>query len=123
VLTSRDHYFQSDRQVAVAVASAFGERLRGVAGRRLATASDDGTVRLWDPAAGRLLATLLDLDDGGWVALSDDGRYKLGGTPNGEFWYTIGLCRFEPGELDPYFPQLRKLPADAPLWTVGDEQM
>ena len=29
-------------------------------GRRLATCAADRTVRLWDPAAGRLLATMTD---------------------------------------------------------------
>jgi hypothetical protein len=59
-------------------------------------------------------------------ALTSDSPYKLEGTPNGEFWCTIGLYRFEPGELDPYYPQLRRIPADAPLWTathLEDEQV
>jgi hypothetical protein len=25
------------------------------------------------------------------------------------------LCRFGPGELDPYIPEIRRLPADAPI--------
>lgn len=31
-----------------------------------------------------------------------DGRYKIHGDINGRFWHVIGLCRFEPGELDDY---------------------
>ncbi len=30
------------------------------------------------------------------------------------FWHAINLCRFDPGELDPYVPGLR-LPLDAPF--------
>ncbi|MGH3931434.1 MAG: hypothetical protein ACRDTF_15860 [Pseudonocardiaceae bacterium] len=30
-------------------------------------------------------------------------------------WWAIKLCRFAPGELDPYDPTIRRLPADAPL--------
>ena len=44
-----------------------------------------------------------------------DGAYKLDGIAAGEFWYLSGLCRFEPAELDPYVPAIRRLPTDAPL--------
>lgn len=39
--------------------------------------------------------------NGGHAILLPDGRYALSGTVSGEFWYAAGLCRFEPGELDP----------------------
>ena len=39
-------------------------------------------------------------------------REFVHGTLNGEYWYTIGMCRFEPGELDPYLPELIQLPDD-----------
>ncbi len=85
-------------------------------GRWLATASGDGTIRYWSVATGDCLATLLSLDDGGWAVVCPDGRYKLSGNPAGRFWWTAGLCRFEPGELDPYVPSIQQLPLDAPLF-------
>lgn len=33
----------------------------------------------------------------------------------GSFWHVIGLCRFEPGELDPYLPRPLRLPDDQPF--------
>jgi Pentapeptide repeats (8 copies)/WD domain, G-beta repeat len=80
----------------------------------LASASADGTLRLWQVATGHCLAILLPCPEG-WVAFTPDGRYKLGGDIAGSFWHVIGLCRFEPGELDPYLPSPLRLPADAPL--------
>lgn len=51
------------------------------------------------------------------MAFTPDGRYKLGGDIAGSFWHVIGLCRFEPGELDPYLPHLR-VPDAEPLFTL-----
>lgn len=51
----------------------------------LATASADGTVRLWNPASGAALKTLTGPTD--WVyavAISPDGALVAGGTYNGE---------------------------------------
>jgi NACHT-associated inactive Restriction Endonuclease 2 len=42
-------------------------------------------------------------------------RYKLDGTVDGAFWWTVNLCTFAPGELDLYTPGLRRLPPDTPL--------
>jgi WD40 repeat protein/nucleoside phosphorylase len=81
--------------------------------KTLASASEDGTIRLWDVATARCLAILLATPEG-WAAFTPDGRYKIGGDIAGSFWHVIGLCRFEPGELDPYLPHLR-IPDDAPL--------
>ncbi|HEX3526887.1 MAG TPA: pentapeptide repeat-containing protein [Thermoanaerobaculia bacterium] len=75
-------------------------------GTLLASGSADNTIRLWDIATGRCRAVLGLLAEG-WAAFTPDGRYKLGGLPAGGFWHTIGLCRFEPGELDPWAPGLR----------------
>jgi WD40 repeat protein/3',5'-cyclic AMP phosphodiesterase CpdA len=80
-------------------------------GSRLASAGDDGTVRVWDladRAKPELRMTLLGLPDG-WAALSPDGRYKLEGDAAGEFWHVIGLARFEPGDVDAYLPEVRRL--------------
>ncbi|MER7544229.1 TIR domain-containing protein [Spirillospora sp. NPDC127506] len=86
-------------------------------GTLLATAGDDGAIILWDVAdrdAPARRATLLGLAEG-WAALAPDGRYKFEGDATAEFWYAIGMCRFEPGELDPYLQEVRRLPLDAPF--------
>ena len=85
-------------------------------GASLASASWDGTIRLWNVATGACLAVLVPRAEG-WAAFTPDGRrYKLGGDIAGFFWYAIGLCRFEPGELDPYVPSLiTRVPDDEPL--------
>lgn len=83
-------------------------------GKVLATGSYDNTVRLWDTKSGSCMAVLGLLPEG-WVAFTPDGRYKMGGEVAGNFWYSIALCRFEPGELDPYIPNLKRLSEDEPL--------
>jgi uncharacterized protein YjbI with pentapeptide repeats len=86
-------------------------------GTQLASGSDDNTVRLWEVASGTLLATLMATAEG-WVAFTPNGRYRLNGNLGGGFWYVVGLCRFEPGEIDPFLPPgtLRQLGFDEPLW-------
>jgi hypothetical protein len=88
----------------------------GPAGDWLASAGDDGTVRLWDPVTGTLLAIVIASEEG-WVVLLPDGGVKLHGHPTG-LWWVIGLCRFDPadlGGLAPHQPQLRHLPDDTPI--------
>ena len=87
------------------------------AGVTLASASDDGTLRLWHVPTGACLAVLLPRPEG-WAAFTPDGHYKLGGDIQGAFWHAIGLCRFEPGELDPYLPRPLRIPDDAPRYTL-----
>ena len=87
-------------------------------GTQLASGSGDGTIRLWEVATGRHLATLISTQEG-WASFTPDGRrYKLGGNPAGSFWYLVGLCRYEPGELDPFLPPgtLQRLKDDERLW-------
>ncbi|MEU6997831.1 TIR domain-containing protein [Nonomuraea sp. NPDC046570] len=82
-------------------------------GDLLATSGDDGVAIVWNltgTPAPRV--TLLGLAEG-WAALSPDGRYKQEGDTAGQFWHAIGMCRFEPGELDPYLPSVRQVPLGA----------
>jgi WD40 repeat protein len=84
-------------------------------GHLIATASTDGSMRIWAVATGTYLATLVALPDDGYAWFLPDGRYKFSGDPGDRFWWAIKLCRFEPGELDPYVPEIRRIPADAPI--------
>ncbi|GAA4230847.1 hypothetical protein GCM10022254_26630 [Actinomadura meridiana] len=86
-------------------------------GTVLATAGDDGAIILWDvtdKTTPTHRATLLGLAEG-WAALAPDGRYKSEGNSTAEFWYAVAMCRFEPGELDPYLRDVHQLPLDAPF--------
>jgi DNA-binding beta-propeller fold protein YncE len=102
-----------------AVLSGHAGPVTGVAyspdGTILATSSGDGTVRFWDVAAAATVATLVPLPDGGYAIVLPDGSYKLDGDPGDRLWWAMKLCRFAPGELDPYVPEIRRLPADAPI--------
>ncbi|MFD0660099.1 WD40 repeat domain-containing protein [Thermocatellispora tengchongensis] len=86
-------------------------------GASLAAGGDDGVVLVWDlPGDGpaRLRVTLLGLQEG-WAAIAPDGRYKVEGDIGHQFWHVVGMCRFEPGELDPYLPEVTHLARDAPF--------
>jgi hypothetical protein len=85
------------------------------AGTRIASGHDDDTIRVWDANTGALLATMLALQEGGWATLLPDGSYKLAGEPSGRFWWVIGMHRFEPGELDGFSPNVRRLAVDEPI--------
>jgi WD40 repeat protein len=69
----------------------YGVALSGDAGR-LASASGDGTVKVWNPADNGLLATLVQLapksDD--WLIVTSDGWYATS-TPASVNWSTSNL--------------------------------
>ena len=76
-------------------------------GRWLVSASDDGTIRYWNPATGECLAILFAGPEG-WVSYRPaTGQYRYGGDVQGRFWHSIGLARYEVGELDAFYPGLR----------------
>ena len=83
-------------------------------GDLLASAGHDGTARLWSVSNGQAAKhlTLVGLPRG-WAALCPDGRYKIDGEVEGQFWHVIGMCRFETGELDDLLPEIRQLAPDA----------
>jgi WD40 repeat protein/nucleoside phosphorylase len=87
-------------------------------GAGLASGSLDGTVCFWEAQTGRQQITFLGHLDG-WIAFRPDGRFKSGGDVTGVFWHAIGLCRFEPGELDLYLPKPLRLPDGEPLIARG----
>ena len=83
-------------------------------GNRLATGGDDDMVRIWEAETGLLIATLLPLADG-WAVLHDSRRYSYQGTVRGDFWWTVGLARFEIEDLDPYLPEQHRVPEETQM--------
>jgi WD40 repeat protein len=79
----------------------------------LASGSNDGTIRIWNPDTGDCLGILFASGEA-WVAFRPDGRYRFHGDLKGFFWHVAGLCRYELGELDTVHPGLRLAP-DEPL--------
>lgn len=92
------------------VALSFGERV-------LYCASLSGVVMIIDLHSGKHVATLVRLMDG-LIGIRPDGRYRIAGDIGGCFGHTIGLCRFEPGELEPYVSLA--LPEGEPLIARGE---
>jgi WD40 repeat protein len=83
-------------------------------GAFLATASSDGTARTWNTATGAVVVTLIPLRSG-YAAVLPDGGYKLDGNPGDRLWWAMKLCRFAPGDLDPYVDGLQLLATNVPV--------
>jgi WD40 repeat protein len=66
----------------------------------------NGAVCVWDPETGECLNTFFATPEG-WAKFQPTGEYQFEGNLQGQLWHSIGLARFEPGELEPYFPHLR----------------
>jgi hypothetical protein len=77
-------------------------------GSLIATASSDTTARIWHTTTGTLLGNLIALPGGGNALVLVDGRYRVD-DPGDDIWWVIKLCRFNPGELDPYIPGMRRI--------------
>jgi hypothetical protein len=73
-------------------------------GATVAVGHADGYVALVpaEPGDSRPVVRLIGLPGSGWAAVYGEHRYRLHGDPAGRFWWSAGLCRFEPGELDGY---------------------
>lgn len=94
------------------VGKALGTELCGTAatlayspnGQQIATGHESGCVAVTTTShdASQPDVYLIGLPDDGWAAIYGERRYRLNGDPAGRFWWTAGLCRFEPGELDGY---------------------
>ena len=69
-------------------------------GRFLVSSGSDGTMRVWGHEYGECLAVYAATPNGSVVYRPRDGRYRSFGDPAGRVAYTIGLARYELGELD-----------------------
>lgn len=86
-------------------------------GRHLATGSLDCTTRVWELASGRCVGVLY-AQKNDTVAYRPDGRYRLVGDLGGNFWHTIGLHRYEAGELEEFVPGGLRIPDEEPLFPL-----
>ncbi len=84
-------------------------------GRFLVSSGSDGTLRIWDAATGHCLAVYVATPDGAVVYRPSDGHYRTQGDPAGRVAYTIGLARYELGELDELVEGGLRLPEGEPL--------
>ena len=70
-------------------------------GKRLIIGTTSET-RVWDTGSGECLAVYVATPNGAVVFRPRDGRYRSFGDPAGRVAYTIGLARYELGELDEF---------------------
>jgi hypothetical protein len=86
-------------------------------GAVLACALREGDVELIDAESGTVLATL-GCSGRSWAAFTPDGRYKVPDEPDDVLRFHVDRWEFKPGELDPYLPQLARIPLEAPFSLV-----
>ncbi len=84
-------------------------------GTVVVSGGEDGSVRIWDARTGNPIGTLLAGSGGAWAVLLPEGAYKMSGNMTDRFWWTAKLRRFDVGEVDPYLPTIRRVPAGTPL--------
>jgi WD40 repeat protein len=80
-------------------------------GARVATTSDDGTARIWDAETGAELAVLVH-GHGASAVVLPDGSYKADFGVEDRMWWAVKQVRFEVGELDEHYPDIRRLGVD-----------
>jgi WD40 repeat protein len=70
-------------------------------GRFVLAGSMDGTSKLWDSSTGRLVATLVSFQDGGWAVVDSEGRYDLSNPDcaSGLYWVADNLDVIELTQL------------------------
>jgi len=81
-------------------------------GRLLASAASDGSVHVWDVQRHQCILVLGHLKHSS-VAFTPDGRYRLTGELDEQFWHVFGLYRLAPGEADAYMDKHVKVAEDA----------
>ncbi len=86
--------------------------------RALVTVARDGIIRYLDTATGAALADRVPLSDGGLATLRADGCYRIDGEASDHLWWSVGLRRFNAGELDARFAHIQRLPDNAPIITA-----
>lgn len=115
------HLWKFAQRMELRILSGHTEPILSVAfsrdGRHLATGSLDCTTRVWELKSGRCVG-ILYAQKGDTVAYRPDGRYRIVGDLGGNFWHTIGLHRYEAGELDEFVPGGLRLADDEPLFPL-----
>jgi hypothetical protein len=86
-------------------------------GATLASAGDDGTVRLWDLQTAAGLVVLVPLRRERWIAAIPGGGYKTSADADrvDHVWWAVKLRRFELTDLDGVTGQTRRLDPDEPV--------
>ncbi|MEU4767937.1 trypsin-like peptidase domain-containing protein [Actinosynnema sp. NPDC023794] len=83
-------------------------------GARIATTSDDGTARIWNAGTGEELAVLVH-GSGETAVVLPDGSYRASWGVGDRLWWAVKQVRFEVGELDEHYPDIRRLGVDEVL--------
>ena len=63
-------------------------------GRRLASASADNTIKIWDAATGECLRTIHGLPENGWLALRADGKFRGNDAGKRHFQFADGWALY-----------------------------